>query len=77
MIQANVREAKARLSSYLAKVEQGEEVVILRRGRPVAVLKPLEQPTRLPSLQEFRRKVKVKGLSASETLIRMRRGSRY
>jgi prevent-host-death family protein len=77
MIQANVREAKARLSSYLAKVEQGEEVVILRRGRPVAVLKPLEQPTRLPSLQEFRRKVKVKGLSASETLIRMRRESRY
>jgi len=77
MIQANVREAKARLSSYLAKVEQGEEVVILRRGRPVAVLKPLEQATRLPSLQEFRRKVKVKGLSASETLIRMRRESRY
>jgi prevent-host-death family protein len=77
MIQANVREAKARLSSYLAKVEQGEEVVILRRGRPIAVLKPLEQPTRLPSLQEFRRKVKVKGLSASETLIRMRRESRY
>ena len=77
MIQANVREAKARLSSYLARVEQGEEVVILRRGRPVAVLKPLEQPTRLPSLQEFRRKVKVKGLSASETLIRMRRESRY
>ena len=77
MIQANVREAKARLSSYLAKVEQGEEVVILRRGRPVAVLKPLEQPTRLPSLQEFRRMVKVKGLSASETLIRMRRESRY
>lgn len=77
MIQANVREAKARLSSYLAKVEQGEEVVILRRGRPVAVLKPLEQATQLPSLQEFRRKVKVKGLSASETLIRMRRESRY
>jgi len=77
MIQANVREAKAKLSSYLARVEQGEEVVILRRGRPVAVLKPVERPTRLPSLKGFRQEVKVKGLSASQTLIRTREESRF
>jgi prevent-host-death family protein len=33
MIQASVRETKAKLSGLLARVEQGEEVIILRRGR--------------------------------------------
>lgn len=35
-----VAEAKARLSSMLAAVEAGEEVVITRRGRVVARLVP-------------------------------------
>ncbi len=34
----NVHEAKTRLSQLLAQVEAGEEVVIARRGRPVARL---------------------------------------
>ncbi len=36
----NVHEAKTRLSSLLAAVEQGEEVVIARSGHPVARLVP-------------------------------------
>ena len=32
----NVHEAKTQLSRLLAQVEAGEEVVIARRGRPVA-----------------------------------------
>jgi prevent-host-death family protein len=36
----NVREAKARLSEYLAAVEAGETVVIARRNKPVARLVP-------------------------------------
>ena len=34
----NVHEAKAQLSRLLAQVEAGEEVVIARRGAPVARL---------------------------------------
>ena len=34
----NVHEAKTQLSRLLAQVEAGEEVVIARRGRPVARL---------------------------------------
>ena len=34
----NVRDAKAQLSRLLAQVEAGEEVVIARRGAPVARL---------------------------------------
>ena len=77
MIQTNVREAKAKLSSYLSQVEQGEEVMIVRRGKPVAILKAVEQTAHLPSMKAFREKMRVKGLSASETIIRMRAESRY
>lgn len=40
----NVRQAKTHLSRLLARVEAGEEIVIARRGKPVARLvsyKPL------------------------------------
>ncbi len=66
MIEANVRQAKAKLSSYLARVEQREEVVILRRGKPVAVLKPLEAVVRLLRFKEPRRQVKLTGLAVSQ-----------
>lgn len=38
----NVRRAKIELSRLLARAEAGEEVVIARRGRPIARLVPLE-----------------------------------
>jgi prevent-host-death family protein len=37
---ANVAEAKAHFSALLAAVEAGEEVVITRRGKPVARIVP-------------------------------------
>lgn len=33
---ANVAEAKAHFSALLAEVEAGEEVIITRRGKPIA-----------------------------------------
>jgi prevent-host-death family protein len=38
----NVHEAKAHLSEYLAQVEAGETVVIARRNKPVAELRPIK-----------------------------------
>ena len=38
MLTVNVHEAKTQLSRLLAHVEAGEEVVIARRGQPVARL---------------------------------------
>ncbi|MCY4467082.1 MAG: type II toxin-antitoxin system prevent-host-death family antitoxin [Thiotrichales bacterium] len=38
MTVVNVHQAKTRLSKLLAQVEAGEEVVIARRGEPVARL---------------------------------------
>ena len=48
MIVVNVHEAKARLSEYLDAVECGEHVVIGRRNRPVAELRPSSAVRREP-----------------------------
>jgi prevent-host-death family protein len=39
----NVHAAKTHLSSLLAEVEAGEEIIIAKAGKPVARLAPLEQ----------------------------------
>lgn len=43
-MQYNVHEAKTQLSKLLEKVEQGEEVIIARNGKPVARVQAIEQP---------------------------------
>jgi prevent-host-death family protein len=40
----NVQEAKTHLSDLLARVEQGEEIVIARAGSPVARLVAVKAP---------------------------------
>jgi prevent-host-death family protein len=41
----NVSEAKAELSALLVMVENGEEVMIARAGKPVAKLTRIDSPT--------------------------------
>lgn len=40
----NIHEAKTHLSQLLARVERGEEIVIARNGRPIAVLSRYRSP---------------------------------
>lgn len=40
MAEVNVHEAKTHLSKLLARVQNGEEIVIAKNGRPVARLVP-------------------------------------
>lgn len=42
MVQLNVHEAKARLCELLDRMEQGETIIICRRNKPVAELRPLQ-----------------------------------
>jgi prevent-host-death family protein len=44
----NIHEAKTELSKLIAAVESGEEVVIARRGKPVAKLVKYERRERPP-----------------------------
>ncbi len=48
MIRVNIHEAKTHLSRFLAKVEEGEVVVICRRNVPIAELRPVAKPRRQP-----------------------------
>jgi len=43
MTEIGAFEAKTKFSALLNQVERGEEVVITRRGRPVAKLVPIEE----------------------------------
>lgn len=40
-MEINVHEAKTQFSRLLARVEAGEEIIIMKAGRPVARLVPL------------------------------------
>jgi prevent-host-death family protein len=44
MASYNVHEAKSNLSRLLRKTEQGEQVIIMRDGEPVAELVPYRRP---------------------------------
>lgn len=48
MVTVNVHEAKTQLSKLLEQVERGDEVVIARRGKPVARLVPHRPEPRTP-----------------------------
>ncbi|MDP2798751.1 MAG: type II toxin-antitoxin system prevent-host-death family antitoxin, partial [Deltaproteobacteria bacterium] len=51
----NAKEARNKLSSLLNQIEEGKEVVILRRGKEVARLVPPKGEVRvLPKLKDFR-----------------------
>lgn len=51
----NVHEAKTHLSSLLARVAAGEEIIIAKSGKPVARLVPLDfDEDRVPGIAEGR-----------------------
>lgn len=49
MIRLNVHEAKTHLSRYLARLEEGETIVLCRRNVPIAEIRPLAQEARRPA----------------------------
>ncbi len=61
----SLREANQRLSQYIAAVERGEEIIITRRGKPVAKLVKVTQKRRLSAEQKA---------AWARTLARLRRG---
>jgi prevent-host-death family protein len=59
MVVNTVTEAKANLSALLEKVLQGEEVIISRAGKPIAVLEPYRPDGRPRTPGALRGKVRV------------------
>ena len=50
----SVRELKNHLSEYLRRVQDGEELLITSRGKPVGRLVPARRAARLPPPRRFR-----------------------
>ena len=73
----NLAEAKAHLSELVSKAQDGEEIIIMRRGQPVAKLVPIAAPRkRLRSLLAFRATL-PKARTSSAELIRKARDEGY
>ena len=86
MIAVGIKELKARLSSYVERVQQGEEVVITDHGREVALVIPISPERRaVRALMDGgqakwsggkpsgKRGVSVKGEPLSDTVLEERR----
>lgn len=46
----NLHEAKARLAELLRRAEQGEEIILARRNRPIARIVPIHAPAHTRTL---------------------------
>ncbi len=72
-------EAKTHLSELIGRVAQGEHITITRHGVPVAMLVPPKGESRrsaeevIAQLREFRKGIKLKGLSIREMIAEGRR----
>ncbi len=70
MATVGVRELKNRLTEYLRRTKQGEEVVVTERGRPVALLRPIETGRQPASLEA---RLAAEGFLTLPTRKRLRR----
>ncbi len=77
MLEVNVKEARSKLSMLLDRVERGEEIIIKRRGKKVALLVSPERKSALPSLKDFRASISINGKTLSETVTDLRQEDRY
>jgi len=59
MVVNTVSEAKASLSELIDKASKGEEVIICRAGRPVAVLRPYRKAERPREPGALRGKIRI------------------
>jgi prevent-host-death family protein len=77
-MEISVKEARAKFSSLLNQVKEGDEVIIRRRGKEIARLVPSNRERRrLPSLRDFRRSIRLKGEPLSATIRKGRNEERY
>ncbi len=62
MSTVGIKELKNRLTAYLRRTKQGEEVVVTERGKPIAVIQPIQAPSQPVSLEARLAKLAARGL---------------
>lgn len=71
----NLSDAKARLSELVDRAENGEDVTLLRRGRPVAKIVAIDKPRKpldVEALRAMTSKMPMSDVSGVEILREMR-----
>ena len=51
MSAVGIKELKNRLTQYLRRIKQGEEVIVTERGKPIALIQPIQSAERPASLE--------------------------
>ena len=79
MVDVTIKEARENLKAIIDRVCAGDRVNILRRTKVVAQLVPPEPrlTRRAPSMEAFRRAIKIKGKPMSREVIEARREERH
>jgi prevent-host-death family protein len=68
----NITEFRSHAAEYLNAAESGEVIVIFRHGKAIAKLSPVTEGDLRHSWQEPALKLKIKGLSLTEELLKDR-----
>ena len=77
-MEVNIKEARGKFSALINQAEQGTEIILTRRGKEVARLVPSPgKAKRLPSLETFRKSIKVAGNPLSAAVTETREEARY
>jgi prevent-host-death family protein len=73
----NLAEAKARLSELVDLAQQGGEVQIMKRGKPVARLVPIQPAKSRIAIEDLRKATEGQVISDGDAVRRMRDDYRY
>lgn len=73
MATVGVRELKNRLTQYLRRTKQGEEVVVTERGKPIALLRPIQAGKAPLTLEARLARLAAEGYLTLPTRKRLRR----
>lgn len=57
-----IKELKNRLTQYLRRTKQGEEVIITERGKPIALIQPIQSAQPVVSLDARLARLAAQGL---------------
>ena len=76
MKSVNVRELTHHFSGYLKAVKSGQRIVVMERHTPVADLVPHNENLTSPGWKRPIKRIKVKGGSFSDAVVKMRREER-
>lgn len=76
MSTVGVKELKNRLTHYLRRTKQGDEVVVTERGKPIALIQPIQLAERAVSLDARLARLAAQGLVVLPTHKPLRRARR-